>query len=94
MAATPLTGLGDRRGDYVAGDFTPDWLAGFGVMSVNAPFMVDTVPGLPSAIFEPYVQWTKGNITIPCFAQTIATPQGRGNYIRYTPDPAETILLG
>lgn len=133
---------------------------GFDVMSVNAPFMVGTVPGLPSAIFEPYVQWARGNIPIPFFAPTggtnfmsfrslsqaiegalergepakaylvgdenlsfreyfqlffdavgsqvkleerdeelpllpdVAIPQGRGNYIRYEPDAAETALLG
>lgn len=133
---------------------------GFDVMSVNAPFMVGTVPGLPSAIFEPYVQWAKGLIPIPPFAPPggtnfmsfrslseaiegalergepgkaylvgdenlsfreyfqlffdavgstvrleerdeelpllpdVAIPQGRGNFIRYEPDPAETALLG
>lgn len=244
--ATPLTGLGYLRGDYVAGDFTADQLAGFDwvvhaagndprhvpqgedfnawlykanhvalpaffaaareagvkravqlgsfyfqaapellagnayirsrqaacegaraeggpgfdVMSINAPFMVGTVPGLPSAIFEPYVQWAKGNIPIPFYAPTggtnfmsfrslsqaiegalergepgkaylvgdenlsfreyfqlffdavgsdvkleerdeelpllpdVAIPQGRGNFIRYEPDAAETALLG
>lgn len=133
---------------------------GFDVVSVNAPFMVGTVPGLPSEIFQPYVQWAKGLIPIPFFAPTggtnfmsfqslseaiegallrgepgkaylvgdenlsfrdyfqlffdavgsdvkleerdeelpllpdIAIPQGRGNYIRYEPDAAETALLG
>lgn len=47
--------------------------SGFDVVSVNAPFMVGTVPGLPSAIFEPYVQWAKGNIPIPFFAPTGGT---------------------
>ena len=47
--------------------------AGFEVMSVNAPFMVGSVPGLPSAIFEPYVQWAKGQIPIPAFAPTGGT---------------------
>ncbi|MDE2435980.1 MAG: NAD-dependent epimerase/dehydratase family protein [Sphingomonadales bacterium] len=245
-AGTPLTGLGYLRGDYVAGDFTPerlsgfDWVVfaagndprhvpqgedfaawlhranhvalpaffaaareagvkraiqlgsfypqaapelvagnvyiqsrlaacegaraegrpGFDVISVNAPFMVGTVPGLPSAIFGPYVQWAKGNIPIPHFAPTggtnfmsfrslseaiegallrgepgkaylvgdenlsfrqyfqlffdavnsgetleerdeelpllpdVAIPQGRGNFIAYQPDAAETALLG
>ena len=46
---------------------------GFDVVSVNAPFMVGTVPGLPSAIFDPYVQWAKGNIPIPFFAPTGGT---------------------
>lgn len=46
---------------------------GFDVMSVNAPFMVGSVPGLPSAIFEPYVQWAKGQIPIPAFAPTGGT---------------------
>jgi len=133
---------------------------GFDVVSVNAPFMVGTVPGLPSAVFEPYVKWAKGQIPIPFYAPTggtnfmsfrslseaiegallrgepgkaylvgdenlsfrdyfqlffdavgnpvqleardeelpllpdVAIPQGRGNFIRYEPDPAETALLG
>lgn len=133
---------------------------GFDVISVNAPFMAGTVTGLPSAIFEPYVQWVKGNIPIPFYAPKggtnfmsfrslseaiegallrgipgaaylvgdenlsfrdyfqhffdaigsdvvleardeelpllpdIAIPQGRGNFIAYEPDPAETALLG
>ncbi|WP_109796490.1 MULTISPECIES: NAD-dependent epimerase/dehydratase family protein [Novosphingobium] len=46
---------------------------GFDVISVNAPFMVGTVAGLPSAIFEPYVQWAKGNIPVPFFAPTGGT---------------------
>ena len=36
--------------------------AGFGVVSINAPFMVGSVEGLPSQIFEPYVQWAEGKI--------------------------------
>ncbi len=133
---------------------------GFDVVSVNAPFMVGTVPGLPSAIFEPYVQWAEGVIPIEPFAPAggtnfmsyrslsqalegallrgepgkaylvgdenlsfrdyfqlffdaagrdvrveerdaelpllpdVAIPQGRGNWIRYEPDAAETALLG
>jgi dihydroflavonol-4-reductase len=51
---------------------------GFDVMSVNAPFMVGTVPGLPSAIFEPYVQWAKGLIPIPHFA-----PPGGTNFMSF-----------
>ncbi len=46
---------------------------GFDVISVNAPFMVGTVPGLPSAIFDPYVQWAKGLIPIPVYAPTGGT---------------------
>lgn len=46
---------------------------GFDVVSVNAPFMVGTVPGLPSAIFDPYVQWAKGLIPIPAYAPTGGT---------------------
>ena len=38
---------------------------GFDVVSVNAPFMVGTVPGLSSAIFQP-VQW-EGPVPIPAF---------------------------
>jgi nucleoside-diphosphate-sugar epimerase len=133
---------------------------GFDVISVNAPFMVGTVPGLPSQIFEPYVAWAEGKLPIPAFGPAggtnfmsfrslsqalegallrgepgkaylvgdenlsfadyfglffkaagkdeklesrdeahpllpdIAIPQGRGNWINYEPDPAETALLG
>jgi dihydroflavonol-4-reductase len=51
---------------------------GFDVVSVNAPFMVGTVPGLPSAIFEPYVQWAKGQIPIPAHA-----PPGGTNFMSF-----------
>lgn len=133
---------------------------GFDVVSVNAPFMVGTVPGLPSALFQPYMQWAEGLIPIEPYAPTggsnfmsyqslsealegallrgepgkaylvgdenlsfrdyfqlffdaagrdvqveardaelpllpdVAIPQGRGNWIRYEPDDAETALLG
>lgn len=133
---------------------------GFGVVSVNAPFMVGSVPGLPSMIFEPYVQWAQGKLPIPAFGPSggtnfmsfrslseaiegalergesgkaylvgdedlsfteyfqlffdaagsatrleerdeehpllpdIAIPQGRGNWVRVSPDPAEVALLG
>lgn len=135
---------------------TPD----FGVVSVNAPFMVGSVPGLPSMIFEPYVQWAQGKLPIPTYGPAggtnfmsfrslseaiegallrgdsgkaylvgdqdlsfteyfqlffeaagssvvleerdeehpllpdIAIPQGRGNWVRVTPDPAEAAQLG
>jgi nucleoside-diphosphate-sugar epimerase len=52
--------------------------AGFDVISVNAPFMVGTVPGLPSAIFDPYTQWAKGLIPIPVFA-----PPGGTNFMSF-----------
>ncbi|WP_375197617.1 NAD-dependent epimerase/dehydratase family protein [Sphingobium sp.] len=134
--------------------------SGFDVVSVNAPFMVGTVSGLPSAIFQPYVQWAQGLIPIENYAPPggtnfmsfqslseaiegallhgepgkaylvgdenlsfrdyfqlffdavgrdvqveerdaelpllpdVAIPQGRGNWIRYEPDPAEVALLG
>ncbi len=134
--------------------------AGFDVVSVNAPFMAGVVPGLPSAIFEPYIRWAKGLLPVPAFAPAggtnfmsfrslseaiegallrgvagkaylvgdenlsfrqyfqlffdavgnpvtleerdeefpllpdVAIPQGRGNYISYEPDAAETALLG
>lgn len=134
--------------------------AGFDVISINAPFMVGHVPGLASAIFEPYVQWAKGDLPIAHYAPPggtnfmsfqslseaiegallrgepgraylvgdenlsfreyfqlffdaagravtleerdeelpllpdIAIPQGRGNFISYEPDSAETALLG
>lgn len=133
---------------------------GFDVISVNAPFMVGCVPGLPSAIFEPYTQWAQGKIPLPHFGPAggtnfmssrslseaiegalergepgkaylvgdenlsftqyfqlffdavgsdarleerdeenpllpdIAIPQGRGNWVRVDPDPAEVVLLG
>jgi dihydroflavonol-4-reductase len=133
---------------------------GFDVISVNAPFMVGSVPGLPSAIFAPYTQWAQGLIPIPHFGPAggtnfmsfqslseaiegalergvpgtaylvgdedlsftqyfqlffdavgsdakleerdeenpllpdIAIPQGRGNWVRVNPDPAEVALLG
>ncbi|WP_408591377.1 NAD-dependent epimerase/dehydratase family protein [Novosphingobium sp.] len=51
---------------------------GFDVISVNAPFMVGTVPGLPSAIFEPYTQWAKGIIRIPAYA-----PPGGTNFMSF-----------
>lgn len=51
---------------------------GFDVCSVNAPFMVGTVPGLPSAIFQPYVQWAQGHLPIPHFA-----PSGGTNFMSF-----------
>lgn len=45
----------------------------FGVVSVNAPFMVGSVAGLPSMIFEPYVQWAEGKLPIPVYAPTGGT---------------------
>jgi len=133
---------------------------GFDVISINAPFMVGAVPGLPSAIFGPYVAWAKGHIAIEAYAPPggtnfmsfrslseaisgalergtpgaaylvgdenlafrdyfqlffdavgsgtrvaerdaelpllpdVAIPQGRGNWVRVNPDPAEVALLG
>lgn len=132
----------------------------FGVVSVNAPFMVGSVPSLPSMIFEPYVQWAQGKVPVSAFGPCggtnfmsfrslseaiegalvrgesgkaylvgdedltftayfqlffdaagnpvrleerdeehpmlpdIAIPQGRGNWVRVTPDPDEVALLG
>ncbi len=134
--------------------------ARFGVVSVNAPFMVGSVPGLPSMIFEPYVQWAQGKLPVPDFGPAggtnfmsfrslseaiegallrgesgkaylvgdqnlsfteyfqkffdiggrkvkleerdaehpllpdVAIPQGRGNWVRVDPDPAEVAVLG
>lgn len=51
---------------------------GFDVISVNAPFMVGSVPGLPSAIFEPYTQWAQGKIPIPHYA-----PAGGTNFMSF-----------
>ncbi len=45
----------------------------FHVVSVNAPFMVGNVPGLPSMIFEPFVQWAQGKIPVPVYAPTGGT---------------------
>ncbi|MXO74322.1 NAD(P)H-binding protein [Altererythrobacter aerius] len=51
---------------------------GFDVVSVNAPFMVGSVPGLPSMIFEPYVQWAQGKIPVPAYA-----PAGGTNFMSF-----------
>lgn len=51
---------------------------GFDVMSVNAPFMVGSVPGLRSAIFEGYVSWARGQIPIPAFG-----PAGGTNFMSF-----------
>ncbi|MBK8860145.1 MAG: NAD(P)-dependent oxidoreductase [Sphingomonadales bacterium] len=51
---------------------------GFDVISVNAPFMVGSVPGLPSAIFEPYTHWAEGKIPIPHFG-----PAGGTNFMSF-----------
>lgn len=52
--------------------------AGFDVISVNAPFMVGSVPSLPSAIFQPYVQWAKGQIPIAPYG-----PAGGTNFMSF-----------
>ena len=52
--------------------------AGFDVISINAPFMVGTVAGLPSAIFGPYVQWAQGHIPIDAYA-----PPGGTNFMSF-----------
>ncbi len=51
---------------------------GFDVISVNAPFMVGCVAGLPSAIFEPYVRWAEGKLPVPNFG-----PGGGTNFMSY-----------
>lgn len=51
---------------------------GFDVVSVNAPFMVGSVTGLPSMIFRPYVQWAEGKLPIPAYA-----PSGGTNFMSY-----------
>lgn len=51
---------------------------GFDVISVNAPFMVGSVPGLPSIIFEPYVRWAQGKIPVPAFG-----PAGGTNFMSF-----------
>ena len=51
---------------------------GFDVISVNAPFMVGSVPGLPSMIFEPYVEWAQGKLPIPAYG-----PAGGTNFMSF-----------
>lgn len=51
---------------------------GFDVISVNAPFMVGSVPGLPSMIFEPYVHWAQGKISVPAYG-----PAGGTNFMSF-----------
>ena len=59
--------------DGVRAEATPD----FGVCTLNAPFMVGCVPGLPSAIFEPYTAYARGLIpAIPPFG-----PAGGTNFM-------------
>jgi hypothetical protein len=48
------------------------------VISVNAPFMVGSVPGLPSMIFEPYTQWALGKLPIPNYG-----PAGGTNFMSF-----------
>lgn len=44
---------------------------GFDVCSLNAPFMVGSVPGLPSPIFEAYTAYAKGQLEgMPAFGPT------------------------
>lgn len=52
--------------------------AGFDVISINAPFMVGCVPGLPSEIFGPYVAWARGQIPIEPYA-----PPGGTNFMSF-----------
>ncbi len=51
---------------------------GFDVVSVNAPFMVGSVPGLPSAIFDPYVHWAQGKIPVSAYG-----PSGGTNFMSF-----------
>ena len=47
---------------------------GFEVCSLNAPFMVGSVPGLPSPIFEAYTAYAKGQMgDMPVFGPTGGT---------------------
>lgn len=47
---------------------------GFDVCSLNAPFMVGSVPGLPSPIFETYTAYAQGKMgDIPVFGPTGGT---------------------
>jgi len=52
--------------------------AGYDVIVLDAPFMVGAVPGLPSAIFEPYVAWARGQLPMDVFA-----PPGGTNFMSY-----------
>lgn len=49
---------------------------GFDVMSVNAPIIVGWVHGLPSPMFQTYIDWAKGKLPIPRFG-----PAGGSNFL-------------
>ena len=51
---------------------------GFAVISVNAPFMVGTVPRLSSPMFTGYTQWAQGKMPVPPSA-----PGGGTNFMSY-----------
>lgn len=50
--------------------------SGFRTMSINAPFVVGSVPGLTIAMFEFYTRYAEGKLPIPPFA-----PAGGVNFI-------------
>ena len=52
--------------------------AGFDVISVNPSFMVGGLPGMPSYMIDPYVQWAMGMAEAPMFA-----PAGGSNFMSY-----------
>ena len=52
--------------------------AGFDVLSVNPSFMVGGLPGMPSYMLDPYVEWAMGVIEAPLFA-----PAGGSNFMSY-----------
>lgn len=50
---------------------------GFAVISVNAPFMVGHVPGLPDPMFEAYIRYARGQLEgLPAFG-----PSGGTNFM-------------
>jgi len=51
---------------------------GFDVISVNPPFMVGGVAGMPSYMLDPYVEWAMGLIDAPLYA-----PAGGTNFMSY-----------
>lgn len=51
---------------------------GFDVISVNPSFMVGGLPGMPSYMLDPYVEWAMGLVEAPHYA-----PAGGSNFMSY-----------
>jgi nucleoside-diphosphate-sugar epimerase len=51
---------------------------GFDVISVNPSFMVGGLPGMPSYMLDPYVEWAMGLVEAPLYA-----PAGGSNFMSY-----------